>query len=203
MGKTNQPKVKVLKLERDLVKAIKIINKFFEINNLKIKYTLVLDYQLRDAYGIYWPEEKNTITINPSQFQNTEKEDLHCPNFTNDLGICAVTVHEICHLLDERFKITEKYKERFSGKFILNANSKKDWYENTVELLRTYILNPYLLKIVAPEQFEFLKSLYKSPNPCTKQNFLSKYTKFPKEIKEICLKKWKIKVSGTEVVLLK
>ncbi len=196
------PKIKVINLQSDLTKAIRLINKFISINNLNIKYTLLLDYKIPE-FGIFFPDNKNEIVINPAQFQDTSKEDPHSKNYTCDFSFQAVACHEFVHLISDRYKIWEKYRKAFSDKLILNENSEKDVHEEIAEAGRLYFLNPFMLKLISKERFDFFHNMFESPTPITKQNFIVKYKKWPKEIRELCLKEWKIKVSGQEITFLK
>ena len=199
MGRKPNPQIKVVNLEKDLIKAIRLIHKFLKANNLKIQYTLTLDYKL-ESYGIFWPNDKHNITINPAQFSDTSREEPHAPYYSTDFSIGAVLIHEFIHLLAEKYSLHESYKERFKDKrLILNENSKKDVHEEIAELGRLYFLNPYFLKLIDESRFNYLKELFESPSRNTKANFISKWRSWNPQIHQLCLEKWGIKVLGNRV----
>lgn len=168
------PKVKIVHLQSDLTKAIRIIGKFFKLNDIKIKYTLVLDYKL-DSFGIFYPNKKFEITINPSQFHDTSLEETHQLYYSTDFSITSVAIHEMSHLLDQHFGILDLYKKKFKDKLILNENSERDKAEEVAEIFRLFFLNPFFLKLISPDRYDFFKELFQSPSSCTKRNFISKW----------------------------
>lgn len=196
----DSPKIKIVRLEKKLITAIKIIDKFLTINDLDIKYSITLDYSLKD-FGVFYPDSKSEITINPSQFYDTSLEDPHSYGYSCDFDLISVCLHEFFHMLDCRLGLSEKYRARFKEKFILNDNSNKNRYEELVEALRIFALNPFFLKLINREVFDFFCIQFQSPTPITKKNFLVKYKSWPKEIRELCLKQWGIKVIGSKIIL--
>jgi hypothetical protein len=193
------PKIKVAHLDPQIDRAIKLIAKFQRINDLKINYTITLDYKL-DCFGMFYPDEKHNITINPDQFHDTSKEEPHAVDYTTDFGLCSVVVHEIIHLLAEKYLIHDLYKEKFkNNKFILNNNSRKDVHETIAEEGRLYFMNPYFLKLISPDRFEFFQGLFQTPSPITKKSFIVKWKSWNPQIHQLCLEKWGIKVLGNRI----
>ncbi len=197
----HQPKVKVIRLEKDLVRAIRLINKLLTLNDLHFKYSLNLDYKSKN-YGEFDPQKANDIYLNPAAFYNTSKEDPHALYFSTDYSIYAVSIHEFSHLLDAKFNILDKYKIEFSDKLILNQNSESSRSEELAEVMSLYILNPYLLKLIDKSRYIFLRDIFISPTVCRKSNFISKWTNWPDKIKDLCAERWKICVSGDKILFL-
>lgn len=194
------PKIKIVGLEKDLVRAIKLIDRFLKINDIKIKYSISLDYNIKD-YGLFYQEEKTNIVLNPKAFSDTSKEDPHAPYYSTDFSILAVAIHEFVHMLVFKYDLKDAYRKTFGEKFILNENSRKDWDEEMAEVGRLYFLNPYLLKIVNPKRYKYLRKLFQSPTPCTKSNFLKKWNKWPREIQELCSRQWGIEVLDDKIFI--
>ncbi len=188
------PKVKVVRLEKELVKAIRIIDKFLSMNKIEIIYTITLDYKMKN-FGEFDPNKKNVITLNPAAFYDTKKEQPHAKYYSTDFTIGAVAIHEFSHMFDEKNGLLEKYRDVFTERFFVNRNAEKDYREELAELLSLYILNPYFLKLINKERFDFFNKLFESPTKCTKANFVSKWESWPDKIKELCMKKWGINVT--------
>lgn len=187
------PKVKVVRLEKDLLRAIKLIDKFLSKNKIEIKYSITLDYSMQ-SFGQFNPSKKNEISLNPSAFYDTKKELPHAKYYTTDFSLLAVAVHEFCHLLDEKMNLIKKYQETFPEKIIINKNSEVDRREELAEVLSLYILNPYLVKSINKNIFDFFKSLFESPTPNTMSYFVRKWESWPDKIKKLCNDNWGIMV---------
>lgn len=195
----DNPKIKIGNIEKNLFIGIKLINRFFEINQINIRYTLILDFTI-DSFGLFFPDKENEIVINPLQFHDTSKESLHALYYSCDFSVQSVFCHEVSHMLIQKFDLLEKYSNQFKIKFILNDNSKKDRDEELAEIFRLYFLNPYFLKIVSPEIFSFFRSVYKSPSECSKKFFISKWKTWDSKIHETCYNDWNFKVFGNKIL---
>lgn len=187
----NMPKVKVVRLEKDLLRAIKLIDKFLSRNNIDIKYSITLDYSMQ-SFGQFNPSKKNEISLNPSAFYDTKKELPHAKYYSTDFSLLAVAVHEFCHLLDEKTNLLKRYQETFPEKIIINKNSEVDRREELAEVLALYILNPYLVKSINKNIFDFFKTLFESPTPNTMSYFVRKWESWPDKIKKLCNDNWGI-----------
>ncbi len=131
-------KIKIIRLEKDLLKAINLIDKFLINNNLNISYSINLDYKMKN-FGEFDPQKQNEIVLNPAAFYDTKKEDPHSKYYSTDFSIFAVAIHEFSHLLDAKLDLITRYKEAFPEKFFLNKNSELDRREELAELMGLYI----------------------------------------------------------------
>ncbi len=113
----------------------------------------------------------------------------------------SVAIHEFNHLLDERLKLGKKYEEEFPKPFFTNDNCKVDRREELSENLSLYFLNPYFLKLINKERFNFFKNLFVSPTPVTKANFIKRYKSWNPQIHQLCLERWGIKILGNRIFI--
>lgn len=195
----NLPEVKIHRLENDLIRAVKLIEKFLTINKIELKYSITLDYKLEGAYGEWDPKKKTEIVLNPSAFYNNSKEKPWAKGYSEDYSLMGVAIHEFNHMLLSKFNLENEYDETFPKSFYINENCRNDRREELCEIFSLYILNPYFLKLINPERFNFCKKLFESPTPCTKSAFISRWRKWSPQIHQICLEKWGIKVLGNRV----
>lgn len=199
MDNRNVPEINLSGLPKELTKAFRLISRLIELNKLPIKYSLTMDFDL-DSYGIYDYSKQSEIRINPYLFKNATFEETHALYYTSDFSLLGVAVHEFNHLLDDRLKLLDSYKEEFPEPFHLNKNSRKDRREELAELMSLYELNPFFLKVINPEIYKFLLRTYKSPTITSEKNFLSKFKRWPKEIKSDCKEKWGIYSWGDRMI---
>lgn len=195
-----EPKIKVIRLEKDLVKAIRLIDKLLSKNDFNFKYLLNLDYKMKD-FGQFDPQEANSIYINPAAFYDTKKELPHAKYFTTDFSIFAVSIHEFSHLLDAKLNILDKYKVKFPERLILNDNSQTDRREELAEIMSLYILNPYMLRLIDKPRYNFMRTIFLSPTPCLKTDFIVKWNRWSDRIRELCFRRWGFKVSGGKIIV--
>lgn len=195
-----KPEIKVSELHVEIDKAIKIIDKLLKINKIKIKYSINMNFKMK-CYGEFNPENENEISINPTFSIEDSGSEINASYYSCDFSILGIAIHEIAHLLDQKFEISKEYRKSFPKQFILNHNSKKDRIEELAEILMLYILNPYLLKIINLEVFNFLKDYFISPSSCSKDYFCRKWSAWPKEIRDDCVNRWKISVKSGQILI--
>lgn len=187
-----KPEITFNGLPKDIIKALKVAEKTISKNKLDIDLKIVVDFTL-DCYGIHEPTFPNQIKINPHLFMNTSKEELNAPFYTSDFSMLAVFIHEFCHLLDFKLNIHAEYCETFPEKFSLNGNGSKNRKEEIAEIMGLYILNPYFLRLINKDIYDFLKTFFESPKTCNKVSLHNKWKKWSKEVKEDCFEKWGVK----------
>lgn len=200
-GQREMPnQVLITEIPKDIRKALTTINKFLSKNKLKITFKINIDYSL-DSYGLYDPNKRFEFNVNPDQFHHYPKsESLNAAAFTYDRTLRGVCIHEFCHLLDEQIGLEKMYRDEFKEKLILNNYCKELWCEELAEVLMLFINNPFLLKHIDEDRFEFFQSLFSSPTPCTENSFKTKFRAWPKDIKRVCKERWGIWVYKNQVM---
>ena len=183
--------------------AIGIINKFLKINNIKIKkLSIAYDYEY-DGYGIYYPYligQKYRIFINPLNCidignENEDDNDPVYPGYCADLSIFGITIHEFTHLLQYKVypNLISEYNKTFPiERFYLNNYSNNEIHDEIAEVMTLYITNPYLLKLLSKNHFNFCKKFFKSPVKCTLSKCREIYNSFPIKVKEHLKNHWNI-----------
>lgn len=196
----SKPDISINGLPKDILKALKVAEKTISKNKLNVDLKIVVDFTL-DCYGIHEPTNPNQIKINPHLFSDTSREEINAPYYTSDFSMMAVFIHEFCHLLDHKLNIHEEYCQSFPERFSINGNAGKNRKEEIAELMGVYILNPFLLRTINKDIFDFLKSIFDSPKTCNKIYLFNKWKKWSKEIKEDCFEKWGLKFVSGELKL--
>lgn len=190
----------------EIMVAYGIIQKLLRINNIKLKNDLKikLDFSLPPEYcGLYfYKKDEFSIYIDPQNcttqenyvYGSVDKEYSYF-GYSCDLTMVGVTIHEFCHFMAHQvYKgIFEDYKKKFPKKrLFLNHYSSTDPEEELTEVMRLYIENPMLLRLIDNEVYKFLKSWYRSPMPCSDKQFYTFYKDYPESIKSQLRDKWKI-----------
>lgn len=192
--------IEIVSVEKELIKAIKMIDRFLRLNKINFKYSIAFDFNYSQL-GFCYPGIENKIYINPKNCAQSIFLYRDCfPRFSEDCTIFGVALHEFCHLIDHKFDLTDSYKILFSEKFPLNPYAHVGGiYEEVAEILSLYMTNPYFLKLINFDIFDFFRERFKSPTECSQRTFLRFYKKWPKHIQEICKSQWGIEVSGNIV----
>lgn len=187
----------------DTLLAMGLIDKFLVKNNITMKLSIAYDFEL-DCCGMYLPEEKGQefrIFINPlkcKRFEEIEKQDWtepYSPFSPCDITGFGVVIHEFTHLLQYRyFKniIPDFIREFPENRFYLNNYSNHEICDELAEIMTLMITNPYLLKLISKEHFDFCKRHFKSPVICNSKKCFTMYESFPIQVKENLIKKWGI-----------
>jgi hypothetical protein len=183
--------------------AMFVIDNVMSVNNLKMDISIAYDYDM-EGLGMYFPNLKDQgyrVFVNPmncktqDDIDNNTWREPFCPGYTADLTLFGVTIHEFCHLLQYKAypDIVIEYVKQFpTERFYLNDYSNNELFDELAELMTVYISNPYLLKLISKKHFNFCKSFFKSPMPCSLKKFRSIYNGFPIHVKEHMKKKWNL-----------
>lgn len=185
------PEINLNGLPKELIKAFKIIGRLIEKNKINIKYKFTIDFEL-DCYGLFDPSNKHEIRVNPYIFKNARYEEKNAMYYSSDYSILGVCVHEFAHLLDEHLKLLSDYIETFPEPNIISNNCEKGRREELAEVMSLYILNPFFLKKIFPDAYKYFRNVFISPTVNSEKSFITKYNKWPKEIKQDCKEKWGI-----------
>ncbi len=197
--------VTISKPQKLAIIAIDLINKFLIKNNIKdFNLEIVYDYDLKDddepLRGIYYYCKPSKIFINPlncEDHENTNAVDsykFYC-GYTKDLTLYGVIIHEFCHcIIEERFKpLTKDYCKEFSTqRLYLNDYSDNAIDDEIAEAMTLYLTNPYLLKMISKDHFNFFKKYFFSPLPSSNNKLYLIYNSFPQSIKLDLNDRWKI-----------
>lgn len=157
-------KIIVVSPAKQIKKALILIEKFRNKNNIPFnKLNLKFDNEDKDLGHYFYKSniKSCTIFINPEQCYRQEM--LGFKNHPDDLSLSSVTIHEFSHFLDDILNIEKQYKKMSftKSKFYINVWSKYSKIEEIAEMISLFILNPYLLKLIDIERFEFLKNKMK------------------------------------------
>ena len=194
----NQPKIVVESPEKDILDAIKLIDKFLQLNNITFKYSININHSL-DCHGVFYPEKENEICVNPSFLAKSSIREVHDKKYSMDYSLFGVSVHEFTHAFSEKHGLNEEYKKLFKEKTIINSNCLTYRFEELAELFSLYLVNPYFLKHIALEPYNFLKEKYISPTPTIKASFLGAWRKWGQAARHQCKSKWGIHAHGNKV----
>jgi len=183
--------------------AMMLIKKLGQKNELPFDLSIAYDFDY-DGEGVYYPttrRQRNRIFINPFRCRKQEEtirnngEEPFCPGYTADLTLFGVTLHEFSHFLTWRIfpRMMDDFKRTFPRqRLYLNDYCNNEYYDELAEILTLYITNPFLLKLISKEHWEFCRSYFKSPVACTKQKFEHIYQGYPIHVKEHLREKWGI-----------
>jgi hypothetical protein len=193
--------------KQDINKAEKYINKFKYYNDLKFpEFTVIFDYKLPWA-GVWYDkskEHKYKIYVNPDRCEVEDDRSLavesnrRAEGYTDNPSVTAVILHEFCHFIDSKYKIYEKYKKEFAKNDKVEINEIKE--ESCIDFFVLYIVNPYLLKLLSKERYEFYKRFFKSPISNEKKHFLITYSNWDDTVKKECKTKWKLSVEKGKII---
>ncbi len=182
------------------IEKVKEYNDFSFIDNLE----LVLDYSLDEAgYYLFSNLDRKNLKKKIKLFVNPDccmKTIL--TGYSEDDSLVAAIVHEFCHFLDNKLKISQRYEKTFDTNLHLNIYSKENLLEELAEVMYLYITNPYLLKHISKERYEFLATFFVSPTECSARKFVSIWKKWPRQVKKKCRLKWGITASNNSVKIL-
>ncbi|HAT77038.1 MAG TPA: hypothetical protein DCS19_09385 [Flavobacterium sp.] len=187
----------------DTISSMGIIEKFLNVNKIKMNLSIAYDYSM-DLMGLYIPNEKDhkfRIFINPLMCKEIKQEysltfdgdNNFCPGSNFDRTLFSATIHEFCHLLQYQIydTIISDYKQKFQiDRLILNDYSNVNIMEELAEIMTLYMTNPYLLKMISKEHFKFIKSYFKSPVECSMDKCMDIYKGFPITIKKFIEANW-------------
>jgi len=177
----------------ELLEKIQVLNEFEFMDEL----TIVLDYSIADAgYYSYDAKDKrdfggeyDEVYANPNNCSIGNKQY----GYTDDCCLKSTIIHEFCHYLDRRMKIRQAYEKAFPlTSLFLNSDSKDCVLEEICEIMVLYVTNPYLLKHIGKERFQFISEYFISPTECTARKFAQIWKTWPVAVRKKCRIKWEI-----------
>lgn len=187
-------KVQIHKLGKQFTKINKLIGEFHRRNSFFINTKILLDFSLKHL-GKVKNKEKPwdwNIYINPFNCHN--EDDEYLKGHPADCGFVSTAIHEFGHLLNYKLNLISKYKAtEFKQKHLyLTDQAKENYDEELADMISLFIINPYCLKIISQEKFDWLSSEITSPSACTKRKFKTFYNKWKVEVQKEFSKKYKI-----------
>jgi len=180
--------------------AINLLNRLFKINKIKASLSIVYDYSL-EYRGIYFLNNKNEVVVNPINCADlstggTDIEQKFYYGYSNDISLVSVILHESCHWLSHKIykTIVDDFAQAFptTRLYLNNYSAEPDYAEEITEIMTLYLTNPFLLKMISKEHYEFLKKYFKSPTPTTQNKCFLIYSNWPAEVKTQLGTKWGI-----------
>jgi len=181
----------------DIVTANSLIKRFKKKNCVEFDLKINIDYAMKD-YGIYEDGVPGEISVNPALaiVDNKDSKDLNSyRGYTIDWTLLGVTMHEFGHYLCcELYEgIIEEYTKEFpKNRLFLGEYSNENVDEELAEIIRLYMLNPLLLKLVGGDVYKYIKSWFDSPNPSSQKFTVYLVEKFPVFIKEDLKQTWNL-----------
>ena len=199
-------KVEVCNPMEETCIAMILITRLLTENKIDMELTIAYDFdtEVDNRAGFYLPGAEglaNTIFVNPLVCKTKQDvidgtvETLFCQGYVADFSVFGVTIHEFCHLLHfEVFKdMVDEYAEAFPlDRLYLNEYCGHILPDELAEIMTLYISNPYLLKMISKEHWQFCKRYFKSPVACSPKKARQIYQAFPVSVKEELKEKWGI-----------
>lgn len=180
--------------------AMELITKLAKKNKISFDLTISYDFATDDM-GFYLPNSfthKHKIFINPHNCKSLIDAD-ECfdepfyHGYTADITIFGVTIHEFSHYLSMTVfpNMLKDFRYAFpTTRLYLNDYSNNDLRDELAEILTIYITNPYLLKLISKNHWEFCKNYFKSPVACSVKKCYEIYQDFPVHVKEHMAMRW-------------
>lgn len=178
------------------------MRQFVKLNNIKLK-KLIISWDFDDhelgyyLYGKRVSKHKCEIFVNPRNcvMVSTKGYDNHPENNT----ISAVILHEFSHYIEHLYGLTKQYAKlegTFKPKILMvTSTSSTCLEEEMAEMVSLFICNPYLLKVIDPDRYKWLRKIIKSPTPCTAANFFKSFSNWCPEAKKECRDKFKLLIN--------
>ena len=194
----------IVRAERTFRPAVKLIERFRDKNEVPLQKLIIrTDFEEND-FGCYYYDKKKgqcTIYVNPTECMRHEMNGFG--RHPDDYSLTGVVVHEFCHFIDDLYKLERKYrKNNFSRKRLcVNVWAKNAVVEELTELLAMFILNPYLLKVLDEERYDWFRSLFIPITPCTKNYFMNQYKKWCPDAKQVMKKKFNLVINETKGIV--
>lgn len=183
----------------EILIANSLIKRFKEKNNINFNLTINLDFLLNDS-GVYIPSKPTNIYVNPdlvvynSYEENSEKINSYY-GYINDCSLLGNVMHEFSHFLCYEIyqKIVDEYKKVFpKDRLYLCEYSNENVNEEIAEIIRLYLINPLLLKLINSDVYKFFRKRFISPNPTSQKHTIQMVDDFPISIKTELKEKWNI-----------
>jgi len=177
-------KVTIIDYGVSLNRGLRLINRFKKANDINFRLDIKLDLAEKDL-GYFWYDPKdNVIYINPINCKHKKFNDML--GHPKDNSIYATISHEFGHFLDLKYNLLAEYtKKNFALKrLILTSHGKKLEIEELADMLQLYLTNPYYLKLIDIERYNWVKGYFKSPRPCGIKTFMKYYNNWPKKVQQ-------------------
>lgn len=184
----------------EILIANSLIKRFKEKNKVNFELQINIDFLLNDS-GVYFPSKPKNIYINPDLAMYVADEDAiktkSYHGYINDCSLLGNVMHEFAHFLCyEVYKgIINEYEKEFpiqTDRLYLCEYSNESIDEEMAEIIRLYLLNPLLLKLIDEKVYKFFRKRFKSPNPTSQKHTIQMVDDFPIPIKNELYNKWKI-----------
>ncbi len=184
----------------EILIANSLIKRFKEKNKIRFELKINLDFLLDDI-GVYIPSKPKNIYVNPDLAMYADDGDViktkSYHGYINDCSLLGNVMHEFAHFLcyEVYNGIIDKYKKEFpvhKDRLYLCEYSNENVDEEMAEIIRLYLLNPFLLKLIDEKVYKFFRRRFKSPNPTSHKHTIGMVDDFPIAIKNELYDKWKI-----------
>lgn len=181
---------------RDFELGVEMVLKTLKLNNLDhIKIEFKIDYKDDANLGYFLPSKPNTIFFNPKTMEKNVEFFKSSYGFHEIGDIKSVFLHELGHFLDHHFSLKNQYmKVQFAKKFEPNQYSTTDMDEEIAEMIRIYLANPYFLKFIDSERYQFMKDRLQTPTACSIRTMKKLYNNLSEEMKFDIKKKFNLDV---------
>jgi predicted SprT family Zn-dependent metalloprotease len=187
-------------IQEEIKSALVKIKKFKKINNIRFNPKIVIDYKIDSAGFMYFDFAGKAIYLNPKICKDKTKHTrIIADGYIDSYTIYSVIMHEFSHYMDLFFDIKKDFMD--ISRTIINSNAKQSRSEEIAEVLTLFIINPYILKIINKECYIFIKSIFKSPTPCSKKEFIKIYNSWTDKIKEHAKNVLGIKVENKNIIV--
>ena len=202
MPKKWSTKVSILSYGISLNRGLNIIERFKNINNMAFELEIKLDFDEPDLGYLWYQKRQKAIYINPLRCDNRKRNNLY--GYPKDNSICATIAHEFGHFIDLKLDLLHQYKkEEFTKKqLIITKYARDDLKEEIADMLAVYFINPYCIKIIDEERYNWLKERFKSPSPCGLKTFMKYYDMWPKSKQKWFKDTYKLKIEFNNITKL-
>ena len=187
--------IQVAEPGKEVEKAARLIETYKEKNDNKSKVIIMLDLKTEYlGYFLYESHHRRVcIYVNPVSCEMEQESGI--TGHPEDKGVCNTIMHEWGHFVDDKLNLAKEYKKKkwnIKNLYVTRyAKTSGELCEEIAELLALYFTNPYYLKLIDKERFDWFKSKFKSPAPCGKSTFMKYYNNWPKKIQNKTTKQWK------------
>lgn len=211
--KYSKTKISIYDYGISINRGLRLIDRFKEINELEFELEVKIDFSESDLGYYYYSTHDKVIYINPIKCVNNESKSKNSKSKSKknkmrgnpkDNSPCSVIAHEFSHFLDHKFKLLKDYeKQEFTKPTLaMTKYAKKEVIEQLADCLALYLINPYCLKLIDEERFEWCKSKFKTPSVCGEKTFIGYFINWPKKQRELFERVYKISVKNDKVVML-
>lgn len=190
--------IKLATAPGEVLIANSLIKRFKLKNKINFDLTINIDFLMVDC-GVYIPSNPKHIFINPDLSVDVSDEEAikikSYHGYINDCSLLGIVMHEFSHFLCYELYggIIEEYEHEFpTERLYLCEYSNENIDEEIAEIIRLYLLNPLLLKLINEKVYKFFRQRFISPNPTSQKHTIQMVDDFPIPIKKELKSKWKI-----------